>query len=631
MLPRKQNRGWFLLPGANYIGPGNSMEGAPPTNQVDYAAYYHDVDPDFKYFKHNAADERFIERVKRVKPKNRTERVHKTAALSWHYFKKRFFPHDANLKNFTPGETLSKGTSATYPYKIGAMRAKYRPLSYRKKRKFRAGKRARPSRYGRKRRSRYGKKRLSTRRGYRRGKKLPIVMNQQVGLKYRKHAAFIPKVAACKVKCTWTKNLMLSLRQTYRLIQNIGTSTPTTQDCNLVNPGFVDDVNTHQKTPYFALTSTGQKIEIQGRHYYTNRRKIVQLFFCGTLPSVAARPSVVEYDNVGLPLTNVVQNQYNPISNPFGLEQKPGYPMEIMADRYSTCRVAANKFNIRFTWLGHNMDSTRQLKSNFVMCTGVYWPKNSNWSVDPQLGPGTNVTDEQQIARDIYDRTFEQMRVQPGVKTYTFGKKNSLNVTAYVPAERMGEMRYRNWWKWGQNPTVQDTKLDTKPLYTSKLVDYTEADGLTYNVKVPYYNLDANISSMGYWNVPIFFIVIYDRVTGMPVWDNQTNDTPGYPRVEELFVPVMVQVKETKYMVFADPKFQLRSQQWTQGVTSTGDKKYLPDRARIFPQTVLTTFPVANVDQSGTTINYSDTDIFNQSLLQDMNTGGSKVLHRKLF
>lgn len=85
----------LTLPGSNYIGPLNPLDGAPARSEIDYAAYLHDIDPDFEYFRHNAADERFMQRLQTAAG----PRWQKTLALAWHKFKKATFPHsDRNYR-----------------------------------------------------------------------------------------------------------------------------------------------------------------------------------------------------------------------------------------------------------------------------------------------------------------------------------------------------------------------------------------------------------------------------------------------------------------------------------------------------------------------------------------------------
>lgn len=118
---RKHKSSWWTtraltLPGSNYIGPLNPLDGKPALNEVDYAAYLHDVDPRFRYFQHNTADEDFIARVRRAKgPK-----WQKALSLGYHSFKKRFFPHTEDVSGYSPlQEEKNPDNSVIYTNNMG--------------------------------------------------------------------------------------------------------------------------------------------------------------------------------------------------------------------------------------------------------------------------------------------------------------------------------------------------------------------------------------------------------------------------------------------------------------------------------------------------------------------------------
>lgn len=69
----------FLIPGSEFIGPGNDIGFAPPRNIVDVLAKEHDIcycDSD------NIADcdDKFLQQLNNVKPKDITEYTHKLFA-----------------------------------------------------------------------------------------------------------------------------------------------------------------------------------------------------------------------------------------------------------------------------------------------------------------------------------------------------------------------------------------------------------------------------------------------------------------------------------------------------------------------------------------------------------------------
>lgn len=77
------------LPYSNNIGPFNDLN--RPKNIFDRFALGHDTSSDFSYYLHNPADERLLRQSRATKPKNWSERFHKTAIEFWHKFKKANF------------------------------------------------------------------------------------------------------------------------------------------------------------------------------------------------------------------------------------------------------------------------------------------------------------------------------------------------------------------------------------------------------------------------------------------------------------------------------------------------------------------------------------------------------------
>lgn len=84
----------LVLPGSNYIGPLNPLRGQPALSGIDYAAYQHDIDPRFRYFQHNEADEEFMQRLRTADGPD----WQRNLALGYHTFKKAVFPHTRGIR-----------------------------------------------------------------------------------------------------------------------------------------------------------------------------------------------------------------------------------------------------------------------------------------------------------------------------------------------------------------------------------------------------------------------------------------------------------------------------------------------------------------------------------------------------
>lgn len=567
--PRDRNTGRFLFPGTNYLGPGNSLDGAPPTSKVDRAAYLHDIDPRFKYFYHNPADEDFIRRVKKVKPSSWSERAQKSVALGWHSLKKNFFPHTESLKR-------KRAPSTPYDqYALESLRPAKKLMATRTTRTMR-GRRPRIRRRRVLRRRTFRKrpirrKTLRKLRSYRRkrlSKKQPVIMNQVVGIKYKKMRPFIPKVAACKIKTTWTKNIFVragTYGTYYPWTAENPDSAAAGQLAYYSNQGHVHDTNGNEIPD--AMT--------YGYHYSTPRLKIAQTFRTGQLNSVASEPRITTSGGVSR-----VLHKTNPIMNGWNLESKPGYPHELMTRMYNKVRVCANKYTIKLSINGGPNYKLDELQRNrFVVQYGLYWIKGRSLSTDPQ-DPDNTLTYPKQFAREVLNKNFEQLRMQPGVKTMFLNKKPRY-IKMFIPTERIANKRFEDQWKWQTESTTGDynyvSTRSTVPTYTTTGVTGFD-DGSAYTVTVPYYPWTVHNEEV----FPYFWILIHDT--------NRTNKadpiSTALPSASGQF-SIQANVKETKYNVYSDPLFNLRSQQWTEGKELlTGLYKFLPENARIFPTDV---------------------------------------------
>lgn len=642
MYPAKRNKGWFLLPGSNYIGPGNTLDGAPPTNKVDYAAYKHDTDSRFRYFKHNRADEDFIRRVERVKPSTYVERFHKTAALGWHYFKRSTFPHEADVKNYIGGAVRKylkedrktprdpwyvdpnipnkyrkkfHVTDLPAPKEVDMPYVRRRATRTRVRRPLRRLRRTRIKRrvYRRKVKKPARRYRKKSYRRYKR-KRMPVIMNQEVGLKYKKMKPFIPKVAATVVSNFWARACYL-------------TSTPAYDPGKETIQGDIfSDVGTYVRGFHYDITdgilkdyNNNYATSDRTHDTSTTRRKYCQLFKCGQLNSVMAKPLVVErvINPTGPVTERTVANLTNPFLNVFDLNQKPGYPHELMSRLYDKVRVSANKYTITMS-LVSRANKMRDVYGRFYVQYGIYWVKPA--SRDPR-------TASQQFGQDVMNKSMEQLRIQPGVVTKRLtGRKQTLKV--FIPSEKLANKRLNEKWKFGVEDDVSPTSFtyDTQPIYDSFI---TNDSG--QNVFVPYYNTSRPWGETTY---PYFWIIVHDLGT-LVSESRRSFDTNAVMTYQDDVV-VKATFKEKRYQIFSDPKFVQRTQAWSEGSSTldgSGVYRPLPERARISNyMTVNNSNDLINMQTAdktmNTIVNYTPADV--ADLIINNNTSNMEVNVRSL-
>lgn len=548
----------FLLPRSNYIGPGNSMSGGRPLNKVDYAAYYHDTDPDFRYFTHNAADERFMERLRRVKPRDFTERAHKAIALGWHTFKKATFSHDPNLSKFRPGETngrpLRTGTdraSSSMPYKRYAGRFKRRPKRYRKKRV------AKKRRYSKRPRRSSGRRSGRVRRRIgRRSRKFPTIMNQTFGIKFKRMRTTYPKLAAVKCVSRWNKivHYKLDPQQIY-----------FTANTSLNPPVTMSNFNASFSFPM----PQGADLKDKWAFHQESTYKYCQVFKCGQWNSVFSEPHIHNLTD-GANSKNVLIHEHNPSLNSWGLEQIAGTNQEKMAMLYRKGRVAANKYSIRLHMLGTAGDDKRyEYNSRVRILYGIFYPKQQEshpFKLDP----------EEQFASEVMNRTYRDLRAMPGVKGMQFTGKKSRTVRVYIPVEKLRHKRNDSAWLRGANIDNVKSTLDTQPAYVTGAL----------------YSLENREYYTGELDGPVPFLVPFYRcVNGANLRHANAQDqgpllwfmtfvTPGGSGLQatDYAARLQVSVKETRYSIFEDPHLDYRTGHWSYGKHSTtGASVKLPE------------------------------------------------------
>lgn len=628
--PFRYNKGIFLLPGSNYIGPGNTLDGAPPLNAVDDAAFRHDTATDFEYFRHNPADDRFISEVEAVKPRDWTERFHKTAALGWHYTKRALFPHAgtpitpprtpkrrranrAAIRQGVRRQLFQEGQQELPPVVLAgapqqaqnmAIRRPYR-RAYRRRRPARRVVRRRLVRRPGVRRSRIRRsvtKRRSMRRVVRRKKKMPVIMNQEVGLRFKKMRPFIPKVAGTVVSNFWSKMVSLTIQRAGRVYVNSTNQIPTEVDSFF-------DTRLHNIRDYQDNIIYNEDIFPQPAEAYLDhaqsRRKYLQVFKTGQLNSVASQPIIRTRQALnGLQEATVI-NAINPFVNFLALRQKPGYPHELMARLYRQVRVTASKYTIRMSIKSENSQMDRDFFGRFYVQYGIFWPKPQ--SQDPETRSA-----EAQLGQEVMNKSMEQLKIQPGVVTRRLGRKTT-TLKIFIPAEKLANKRLNEAWKWVDNPlpnavgATTNFTVDTTPLYTDPLAQDA-------NVRVPYYPWNDRDSRI----YPMFWFMIHDM---NPFSLHSENDGQTVNRKPTHVLRCTV--KEKKYHIYSAPLFNRRSQQWTQGPNDNGVLVDLPEHARVTPYDSLIARPtnvsIGMADETSREIaKFRDQDI--QNIVQNNNT-----------
>lgn len=373
---------------------------------------------------------------------------------------------------------------------------------------------------------------------------------------------------------------------------------------------------------YIANSNVWQNVTTaNGMDYDTNRHKWCQVFKTGQLNSVASEPEIynrLEPNQYGLnPYDKVVLKQ-NPLINALQLESKPGYPHELMTRLYERVRVCANSYTIRISMpSGYGKSRDLYQPNRFYLQYGIYWTKEPALDVDRDNPAVLGRDAEEQFARDVVNRPFEQLRLQPGVKTMMLTPKPK-RIKVFIPSEKMANKRLNERWKWNlQYPTADDYIFTSKttPSYTTGTVEYTDGNDVVHSVKVPYYPWNDKALPL----YPMFWFMIVDLGNAIPNVDSSVS--PGHAKFN-------VQIKEKKYHVYSSPKFISRSQQFSQGLDASNRFQYLPEHARIYPSDVAiaTRDNVSNAIHDFTSnIRGSYTDVEMATFVSDNNTGKMRM------
>lgn len=409
-------------------------------------------------------------------------------------------------------------------------------------------------------------------------------MNTTQGLMFDKMRNYVPRVAGQKVTSSWSKTMTIRAYVGgggYRF------------DGELVSP------ETNVFVDWFGRLKSNEALTTDPEEVFYNqyRRKHVQVFRCGAPASVWQEPVVVPIEDPQDPATNIVVSRVNPVLNCFGLEQKPGYPHEIMSRDYHLWRTCATKVSASFTIGNKQYTSDYFDPTRFKLVTGIFFPKDPSSIVDPSSPEDmANYSPSKQFATQVLNLPLESLRIQSGVTVTNFTKRK-LRKTIFVPVEKLNTARLQNMWKYrqpfpGTNTETHRVTFPTKPQYTTLSVQTVQFDGATEDLSVPFYPVNPSATSeyaIDMQMTPLVWFMIYD-MGGMDA------PTPTTPTSYGQAVQIHANFTETRYNVYSEPELFIRTQNWVVGQSSTGNTGLLPERARVYPRTAVVDLSLGSAD-----------------------------------